>query len=248
MLNPYSIILIDMKKALNAVVYDDSPVFSFGLTTMLRNIKQIQSVVELSSIFDFAEVISESEIDVALIGLTNLECCEVIISASKRNSHVKIIALINKIEALYSYRLRAIKADGFLLRDSTLNEIKMATFEVVDGRNYYSSPILNKFNINKSNYIESKRLTLSEKNILYVKYLLFHEKTSKEIAGILNLSVRTVEEYRTKILRSTNSANMIGVLKAIIEEGIHTDEILISKFAAYCKRKNHKGIDYITQK
>ncbi len=59
-------------------------------------------------------------------------------------------------------------------------------------------------------------LTPREEEILR---LIAEEHTSAEIAGILKISVRTVETHRKNLLVKTNSNSVIGLLKYAIQQG-----------------------------
>jgi DNA-binding CsgD family transcriptional regulator len=64
------------------------------------------------------------------------------------------------------------------------------------------------------------RLTEREKGILK---LVLDEKSSLEIASILNLSIRTIDTHRKNILRKTSSKSLISLLKFAIKAGLIED-------------------------
>jgi DNA-binding CsgD family transcriptional regulator len=68
-------------------------------------------------------------------------------------------------------------------------------------------------------------------------YLMSHEKTSQEIADILCLSKRTIEEYRLEIMRVTNSKNVAGVTRYAYQRGIADDLILKARVEKYLDKK-----------
>jgi len=234
-----------MNIKLTGIVYDESPIFRFGMLTLLRNIPEMDSVSELPAIKDYKEIFEKKVFDVAVIGLNNIKCIESLNSISSLYPQMKIILLLNKTEDLYYEDVFKLPADAFLLKNCDFKDVKIALLEVFQGKKYYCPQILDRFKSGNSNKIILKKSAIANKNILYIMHLMYYEKTSKEIAGILNLSLRTVEDYRTKILKITNSENMVGVIKYIVEEGIHVDEYLLGKFSSYCSKKNHSEVDYI---
>ncbi|MBP6427080.1 MAG: response regulator transcription factor, partial [Bacteroidia bacterium] len=70
----------------------------------------------------------------------------------------------------------------------------------------------------------------SEDRLTEVIFLISHEKTSKEIASLMNLSVRTIDECRIEVMKKTNSKSAIGVLKYAMQHGIFEDVILKGKY------------------
>jgi DNA-binding CsgD family transcriptional regulator len=59
-------------------------------------------------------------------------------------------------------------------------------------------------------------LTPREKEIVQ---LIVNEFSSSEIAGQLELSVRTVDTHRKTIYRKTHTQNLVGLMKYAIREG-----------------------------
>ncbi|HQW22930.1 MAG TPA: hypothetical protein PLI47_06495, partial [Bacteroidia bacterium] len=57
-----------------------------------------------------------------------------------------------------------------------------------------------------------------------------HEKTSKEIAAMMKISHRTIDDCRGEIMKLTNSKSTIGVLKFAIQNGIMDDVLLKGKY------------------
>lgn len=60
-------------------------------------------------------------------------------------------------------------------------------------------------------------LAKREKEILV---LILKEHTSVEIAGMLSLSVHTVDTHRKNILRKTKSGTLVALIKYAIKEGL----------------------------
>jgi DNA-binding CsgD family transcriptional regulator len=64
-------------------------------------------------------------------------------------------------------------------------------------------------------------------------FLLCYGKISKQIATILNLSPRTIEQYRRELNEQIGSGNVAGIIKFGIDQGILNDEVLLNKFAKH---------------
>ncbi len=59
---------------------------------------------------------------------------------------------------------------------------------------------------------------LSRREIEIIK-LIANEYSSAEIAAHLNLSIRTIETYRKRIIRKTGISNPIGLFKYAVKQG-----------------------------
>ena len=64
------------------------------------------------------------------------------------------------------------------------------------------------------------RLSIREKEVLH---LILNESSSLEIAGLLTLSVRTVDTHRKNIAKKTNTKSLVGLMKFAIRAELVED-------------------------
>jgi DNA-binding NarL/FixJ family response regulator len=135
-----------------------------------------------------------------------------------------VILSMHQVE---SYVLRSLKAGakGYLLKDSLRSEVIDAIRSVSQGRSYLTRKVSR---ILQEDYVrELERrglddsfdlLTDREREVLQ---LVAEGRTNKEVAGVLNVSLTTVETHRTHILQkldlhSVPELNLYAVRKGII--------------------------------
>jgi DNA-binding NarL/FixJ family response regulator len=110
---------------------------------------------------------------------------------------------------------------GYVLKDSAVNDILNAIHTVVDGK-YYISPVLSDHLMRRSARTEKllkhttslEDLTPTELRILK---LVAETKTSKEIAEMLSISYKTVENHRTSIAAKLQLRGSHSLLKFALE-------------------------------
>jgi DNA-binding NarL/FixJ family response regulator len=121
----------------------------------------------------------------------------------KLTSDVDVIFLtMYKEEDLFNEAMD-VGARAYVLKDSAVNDILNAVHAVADGR-YYISPALSDHLIKRGSRAENllrhtpsiEDLSPAERRIL--KFIA-ESRTSKEIADLLSISYKTVENHRTNI-------------------------------------------------
>ena len=114
-------------------------------------------------------------------------------------------------------------ARAYLPKDCDPDElVKAIDFVVKDG--YYLDTLISRqlvlelINGKKSKEL-MEQVKLNERELHTLK-LICDEKTNKEIAKELEISLHTVDYYRRKILLKTNQSSLVGLVKYAIKNGI----------------------------
>jgi DNA-binding NarL/FixJ family response regulator len=142
----------------------------------------------------------------------------------KQSPGIKIIALtVHKTEA---YVLQALQAgvDGYVLKDTSHSELKMAIRRVLAGKRYLSPDISEKV---IDGYLEGKKgveiksswgtLTEREREILK---LVAEGYKNREIADYLCISLKTTEKHRSNLMKKLNIHNAAALTAYAVDKGI----------------------------
>lgn len=110
-------------------------------------------------------------------------------------------------------------ADGYLLKDSSRQELIDAITEVQAGESYFVDDVKDSLKDSYRIPFEKKviRLTPREKDVLK---LICEELTTQEIADKLFISVNTVETHRKNLISKTGVKNGIGLVKFALTNGL----------------------------
>ena len=117
-------------------------------------------------------------------------------------------------------------AMGYLLKRAAASELLTAIREVLKG-NHYVSPLVTRKALEslisqpKPRGKFSDRLTPRQREVLQ---LVAEGRTRKEIASILNISVKTVEFHKATLMRELNLGSAADFTRYAIEHGIITAE------------------------
>jgi DNA-binding NarL/FixJ family response regulator len=102
-------------------------------------------------------------------------------------------------------------ARGYVIKDEPAWQIGMAIRAVAAGRSYYSPTAADRLLGPKT---AEQSLSRREQDILS---LLAKGMSSKSIAGVLHISVRTVETHRMSIRRKLNLGGQAELIKFAVE-------------------------------
>ena len=124
-------------------------------------------------------------------------------------------------------RLLQAGARGFLKKDIHPGELNLAIQSVISSGYFYSynsaGKLVNLFKKDKSNNNQADRLTLSENEMVFLK-LASTDMTYKEIATVMKISPRTIDNYRDALFVKLNVKSRVGLAIYAIKSGVVTLE------------------------
>lgn len=198
-------------------IIDDHKIFRDGLKLLLEDIKNIELTGDYPNGKVFIEdlLINKPEIAFMDISMPEMNGIETTKKAIKLHPSLKIIALTSFGDESYFHKMNEAGAIGFMLKTAERYEFEKAIEMVSKGENYFSHEVLlnlTKSNINsemKKNKKIFESLTKKEKEVLE---LTCKGLPNEEIAEHLNISKRTIEGYRSKILNKTGCKNSVQLV------------------------------------
>lgn len=210
-----------MNGKIKIIIADDHPIFRGGLKQILSDDKTLEILGEADNGEKALELIKELNPEIALLDIDMPKKTGLDVLRELKDSQVKIIFLTMYADEDMFGEAMDLGAKGFVVKDSAINDIIDAVKTVSDDR-YYISPAVSNFLVNRKKRLNELRnnnpklemLTPSERTIL--KYIS-ENKTSKEIADVLFLSYRTIENHRTNISNKLNLKGSHSLLKFAIE-------------------------------
>lgn len=208
-----------MEGRIKILIADDHPLMLEGLKIVLNDDKRISICDQAVNGEDAFSKLTSNEYDVAILDveMPQMSGLEVARKISEKKIETKIIFLtMYKDEDLFNEAMDC-GAKGFVLKENAVTDIVEAIREVREGH-YYISPLISNYlvkHLKKKDELENtlpsiSDLTTSERRILK---LISENKTSKEIANLLSISLKTVENHRNNISKKLNLSGSHSLLK-----------------------------------
>ena len=187
------------------LIADDHPVFRRGLRMIIQSDQQLRIIAEADDGKAALELINQSTPDVAVLDVNMPEMTgfEVVRELRKTKLATEFIFLtMHKDEAMFNTSMD-LGVKGYLLKESAVEDITEGIKAVAAGENFISAALATfLFNRSRRNatFVAAKPtindLTATERRVLK---MIADDKTSREIADQLSISVRTVERHRQNI-------------------------------------------------
>ncbi|WP_158798231.1 response regulator transcription factor [Pedobacter sp. L105] len=208
-----------MDKLLTAIV-DDHPIVIEGLKTMLQNEENVQIVGGFGDGESILFYMKSNQVDLILLDVTlpdinGMDLCQMI---KKESLSTVILILSNRTERSIIMQTIQNGASGYLLKNSSIDELRNCIAEVAKGNICFSKEVIDIISRPSKNELQGRpRLTRREKQILI---LIAEGKTSQTIANDLFLSPLTVDTHRKNLIQKFEVKNMAELIKVAYEQFI----------------------------
>jgi DNA-binding NarL/FixJ family response regulator len=210
---------------IRVVLADDHTIVRDGLRALLEANPEIKVVGDAANGRQVVDKVRELEPDVVIMDismpeLNGIDATRQVLEASPQ---VRVIILSMSGTADHVFHALQAGVRGFLLKESAGREVMEAVQSVYAGEMYFSRPITHTLiNDYMQNRVETQSgslesLSMRENEIFC---LVVEGKTSAEIGKSLNLSPKTVESYRSRMMQKLGIADLPELIKFAIKHGL----------------------------
>ncbi|MBR9855631.1 MAG: response regulator transcription factor [Algicola sp.] len=182
------------------LIADDHPLLLKGLVDELES-KGYNVVAQATNGLEALETLVAQQPDIAIldIQMPMLSGIEVIAKARKVGNKTRFILLTSHKEEGLIYRAKQLGISGYLMKEEPFSEIQKCIQMVSAGKTYFSKTFKQVVETTINPQLQKlKLLSSSERTILR---MMAQSKTSKEIAGELLISLRTVQKHRSNMIQ-----------------------------------------------
>ena len=212
---------------IRVLLADDHTIVRQGIKALLDAQEGIEVVGEAEDGREAVEKVKQLGPDVVVVDITmpNLNGIEATRHIKKINPEMKVLALTVHDNEEYVHQILQAGASGYLLKESAVSDLVSAINAVVKG-DIFLSPSISKVVVKDYiRHVEAESGEFDSLNILTnrereILQLVAEGNTNKEIAGLLKLSVKTVDVHRSHIMDKLNIHDITGLVKYSIRKGL----------------------------
>jgi DNA-binding NarL/FixJ family response regulator len=213
-------------KLLKALLVDDHELLRLGLELKLKETGLFKWIHHAANGKDAVERTRHHDydfifMDIAMPVMDGIKATNIIHTL---NRHIRILALSSISDKKYICEIVAAGACGYLTKEADADEIADAVRTVCDGQKYFSKRVAVYLLEDQpdAGAVSGQHwpvIELSAREIDVLK-LICQEFTTKEIAAFLNISLKTIEKYRERLLEKTGAKNLAGLVMFAVSRGV----------------------------
>jgi DNA-binding NarL/FixJ family response regulator len=197
------------------ILADDHQLFIEGVRTVLEEISDAEIIASVNNGAELMEKFRSTHVDLVMLDLNmpkldGLQCLKQI---KAERPQTKVLVLTNYSQPELMEEVKQLKADGFLIKNSTASELRESVKKIISGEKVFaagsSAPVLDETSYFFDDFLKKFKLTRREVDIIR---FVCREFSSKQIAAELHLSEFTVNTHRKNIQRKLNVKNVAGLV------------------------------------
>lgn len=199
---------------------DDNKITRRGLAIEMMNYPDIEIVFESVSGDELISKLKMFKVEIIILNLSlsKLNGIGILNEIRRAGFNTKILIFSNVVDKIEVLKFWEAEINGYMeLKGAKTAEIYKAIRDCIDHGAYLNDLskllILKKMQQKHENNSKDRFLNTLNENDLKVIKLIELQKSSKEIAFLLNMSVGNVNKIRSRLYVKTDSINIAGVLK-----------------------------------
>ncbi len=215
-----------MRDTIKIILADDHRIFRKGLKSLLSEKENIEVLAEADNGAEALEAARKYKPKIVImdIGMPKMDGIEATRQIRERLPDTEVVILSMHAKKAYIDQVLKAGAKGYVLKDSDEENLIAAINTVFNGGYYLDSPIADQvlsdyFGSKSKRKIKEQSDPLSEREKEVLR-LLAQGHTNQEVADILCISRKTVENHRANIVRKTGVQGQVGLTKYAARIGL----------------------------
>jgi DNA-binding NarL/FixJ family response regulator len=216
-------------KPIRALLADDHTIVRAGIRSLLEKQPGLQVVAEAADGRQALALAATHQPDIVLldIGMPGLNGLETTVRLRQAVPSARIIILSMHANEEYVVQALQAGASGYILKQSAIDDLGAAIKNVLAGQTYLCPTLAARLpgaTAARSDLPRSPLQTLTPRQ-REILQLIAERKNTKEIAGLLGLSPKTVEFHRAQLMERLHIFDVPGLVRYAIQSGVTPAEV-----------------------
>jgi DNA-binding NarL/FixJ family response regulator len=229
----------EKNKIYKVIIVDDHEIFRQGLKTLIKSFENLRVIGSLKDGKQLEDFLQKQVADIVImdISMPFVDGIEATLYVKEKFPFIKIIALTMYSDSYTIDKAFKAGASAFLTKAITKSSFCEAITHVLNGKTYISADAAVNYSISqllvkdadnaskkvkiqvKNAIKDNSALDLTDREIEIVRYIS-KGLTSVEISEILNLSKRSIETFRMRMMKKLKVKNSTELVKLVIDRGL----------------------------
>ena len=219
----------ESKKAIRVLIAEDHHLVRAGLRNLIMGFEEIKVVGEACDGREAVALVAAQRpnlvlMDISMPSLNGLEATRRIV---KQHPQVAVLMLSMHSGEEYVFQAFSAGARGYVVKEAAPVELELAIRAVHRGELFISpalsARVVDQYLSNAPIGMKSvERLSPRQREVLQ---LIAEGKSTKQIAAVLNASIKTVEAHRTALMLRLDIRDVPGLVRYAIRHGLISTEI-----------------------
>lgn len=215
------------------LIADDHVLYRAGVKTALSSKSDVKVIAEADNGMHLLNMLKMVHPDVILLDIQMpvMDGITALPEIKKNWPNIKVVMLTMLEDHSMITKLMELGANSYLSKTSDI-EVIYEAIKTCFEQDYFFNALTNKAlltNLKQRNHLSPQKMVQQEANLndkeMLILKLMCGEKTTKEIADMVDLSPRTVEAIRDKLKVKTGAKSTAGLIMYAVKHNILNEEI-----------------------
>lgn len=214
------------------LIADDHVLYRAGVKTALSSKSDVKVIAEADNGMHLLNMLKMVHPDVILLDIQMpvMDGITALPEIKKNWPNIKVVMLTMLEDHSMITKLMELGANSYLSKTSDI-EVIYEAIKTCFEQDYFFNALTNKAlltNLKQRNHLSPQKMVQQEANLndkeMLILKLMCGEKTTKEIADMVDLSPRTVEAIRDKLKVKTGAKSTAGLIMYAVKHNILNEE------------------------
>ncbi|KPA16772.1 two component transcriptional regulator, LuxR family [Candidatus Magnetomorum sp. HK-1] len=216
-----------MNKKSRVILAENQFIVREGLKALLAKLEYLTVIADVDNGAEAVEIIKKTKPDLIIVDIMmpKMNGIEVIREVKKELPSLKCLVLSAYQEDEYIFASMEAGADGYLLKDTSFDELKIAIKSILQGKSYIGADItkvvldgfLYRKNTPQNDTSYTTRWDMLTRREKEIANNIANGVSNKNIADQLCISIKTVATHRSNIMKKLNISNSSALTAFVIE-------------------------------